>query len=394
MTALRAGAAGPSHRAAGIPASGIRAIAAAAWARPGTVRLELGEPRHDTAEHIVAAADRAARDGRTHYGPTAGLPEFRAAVAEKLARDNGWPAEIATPERVVAAAGGVGALFAAYSAVLDPGDEILVPDPGWPNFRALASAAGARAVGYPTHPATGGAPALEELDALAGPATRAILVNSPSNPISSVWSAEELAAIGEWAAARGLWLISDECYDMLGLDGAPPSASRAAPSARTITVFSLSKTYAMTGWRLGYATGPEDVVAAMTRVLEATASCPSTVTQVAGTAALLGPQDGVTQMRRSYAQTRDIAVAEAARLGLAHVRPAGGFYLWLTLPATAPDPGDFALDLVERHGVAVAPGIAFGPAGRDRLRLSLAAPAEDVVSGLRAIATALEGEHS
>ncbi|HET7326370.1 MAG TPA: aminotransferase class I/II-fold pyridoxal phosphate-dependent enzyme [Nocardioidaceae bacterium] len=394
MTELRAGWAGLSDRSAAIPASGIRAIAAAAWARPGTVRLELGEPRHDTAEHIVAAADRAARDGRTHYGPTAGLPEFRAAVAEKLVRDNGWPAEAAVPDRVVTAAGGVGALFAAYAAVLDSGDEILVPDPGWPNFRGLASAVGARAVGYPTDPVTGGAPPTDTLDSLTGPATRAILINSPSNPTSSMWSRADLAAVGDWAAGRGLWVISDECYDMLGLDVAPLSAAVAAPAARTITVFSLSKTYAMTGWRLGYATGPTDAVAAMTRVLEATASCPSTVTQSAGVAALLGPQDAAERMRRSYAETRDVAVAEAERLGLGHIRPVGGFYLWLTLPPTAPSSDLFAVDLVERRGVAVAPGSAFGPAGQDRLRLSLAAPADDVVTGLRAIAAALEGEGS
>ena len=149
-------------RPGAIPGSGIRAVAAAAWARPDTIHLEFGEPSFATPAHIVAAADDAARAGRTHYGPTAGLPEFRAAVAAKLVRDNGWPD--ADPAAVVAAAGGVGALFAAYSALLDPGDEILVPDPGWPNFVALAYAVGANPVRYPLDRATGAPPDPTTLD--------------------------------------------------------------------------------------------------------------------------------------------------------------------------------------------------------------------------------------
>jgi aspartate aminotransferase len=372
-----------ADRPGAIPASGIRAVAAAAWARPGTLHLELGEPSYDTPAHIVAAADAAARSGRTHYGPTAGLPEFRDAVATKLVRDNGWPD--ADPATVVATAGGVGALFAAYSALLDPGDEVLVPDPGWPNFTALARAVGAVPVGYPLDPATGAPPPAGILDALSTARTRAIVVNSPANPTGAVWTVEQQAAVGEWARQRGVWVVSDECYDRLGFDGPVRGMAVVAPDVPTVSVFSLSKSYAMTGWRVGYAVAPPNVAAAMTRVQEATASCVSTVGQLAGVAALTGPQDFADRMRATYAATRDRATAVCDELGLRYLRPGGAFYLWLALPASV-DSERFAFDLVERAGVALAPGTAFGPAGRGHVRVSLAARSDDVVAGLSAVA--------
>lgn len=379
-----------ASRPAAIPASGIRSIATAAWARPDALHLELGEPADPTAPHIIAAADRAARDGRTHYGPTAGLPEFREAVAAKLIRDNGWSDDAADPAHVVATAGGVGAVFAAYSALLDPGDEILLPDPGWPNFTALARAVNARPIPYPVNPISGGPPTRDQLDALVTDATRAVVVNSPSNPTGAMWDSDELAQVGEWAASRGLWVLSDECYDRLGLDGPVASMVPCAPEASTVTVFSFSKSYAMTGWRLGYTVAPPPLAAAMTRVQEAMASCVSTVGQLAGVAALTGPQDSVERMRLGYAATRDAAVTACNQLGLSYVRPRGAFYLWLTLPATVRDARAFAFHLVERRGVAVAPGPAFGAAGQGHLRVSLAADQADVLAGLTCIAEELQ----
>jgi aspartate/methionine/tyrosine aminotransferase len=376
------------HRAATIPGSGIRAVAAAAWARPGTVHLEFGEPAYDTAAHIIEAADRAAKAGRTHYGPTAGLPEFREAIAAKLLRDNGWTE--ADPADVVVTSGGVGGLFASYSAILDDGDEILVPDPGWPNFSAIAYSVGAHPVGYALDPVTGGPPSSDTLDRLITPRTRAILVNSPANPTGAVWSADQLAMVGNWAGANGLWVISDECYDRLGFDGPPAGMATSAPEARTVSVFSLSKSYAMTGWRVGYSVAPPDLAAAMTRVLEAMASCVSTVGQLAGVAALSGPQESVDAMRGTYRATRDDAVATCDRLGLSYLPPGGAFYLWLRLPEHIKDAQRFAFDLVERRGIAVAPGPAFGRAGAGHVRVSLAATSADVTAGLAAISAELE----
>jgi aspartate/methionine/tyrosine aminotransferase len=353
------------------------------------VHLELGEPAYDTAAHIVDAAAAAARAGRTHYGPTAGLPEFREAVAEKLVRDNGWTTEQADPAHVVVTAGGVGALFAAYSAVLDTGDEVLVPDPGWPNFVALAHAVQARPVRYAVDAGTGGPPGSAELDALVTSRTRAIVVNSPANPTGAVWTSEQCAAIGEWAADRGLWVISDECYDRLWFDEPAAGMAMHAPATNVISVFSLSKSYAMTGWRIGYAIAAAPLAAAMTRVQEAVASCVSTPTQLAAVAALLGPQESVETMRLAYRETRDAALASCDRLGLRYIRPSGAFYLWLQLP-DGTDGQQLAFDLVEQHGVAVAPGSAFGLRGAGALRVSLAAARDDVLGGLATIAGALE----
>ena len=369
------------------PASGIRALANAAWQHPGAVHLEFGEPDFATPEHVVAAAGAAARDGQTRYGPSAGLPAFREAVVAKLARDNALPG--VPVDCVVTTAGGVGAITAAYRALLEPGDEILVPDPGWTNFTTIATMLGALAVGYRLDEADNFGPDYDHLGSLVGPRTRAILVNSPANPVGYQWSAGQLAELGAWANRHGLVVVSDECYDQLWLDEPATTFSVAAPDTPAVTVFSLSKSYAMTGWRLGYAVtggpGAGELAAALARVQEATVSCVSTPTQHAGIAALTGPQDCVATMRDAYRERRDAAVARAATLGLTAARPAGAFYLWLTT-ASISDTGTFALDLLHDKGVALAPGIAFGAAGESRMRLSLAARPDEIDLGLTGLA--------
>lgn len=375
-----------SAEVAGTPASGIRALANAAWATPGAVHLELGEPDFATPDHVVEALGRAARDGHTRYGPSAGLPGMRTAAAEKLARDNG----LHTPaDHVVVAAGGVGGLTAAYRVLLSAGDEILVPDPGWTNFTTIAIMLGATARGYRLVEAENFRPDYDHLDSLVGPRTRAVLVNSPANPVGYQWTAGQQAELGEWANRHGLTVISDECYDQLWLDEPATTFAVAAPGTPAITVFSLSKSYAMTGWRLGYAVpsgpGADELARALARVQEATASCVSTPTQHAGIAALTGQQDCVAAMRSAYRDRRDLAVERASALRLHAVRPAGAFYLWLTAPSIE-DTAAAALDLLRDTGVALAPGIAFGAAGRDRLRLSLAAAPGDIDRGLTGLA--------
>jgi aspartate aminotransferase len=377
-----------SDTVAAVPPSGIRAIANAAAGRRDVVHLEFGEPDFATPAAIVEAAHRAALGGATRYGPSVGLPALREAICAKLARDNGIAD--ATPDQVIVTAGGVGALSAAYRAVLDEGSELLVPDPGWPNLSSIALLCGAAPVAYPLVQHGDHRPDLDALERLVTPRTRAIVINSPANPLGSTWPAEVLAALGEWAAGRGLVVISDECYDQLWLDAPVPTMSRCAPNASVITVFSLSKSYAMTGWRIGYAYAPADVIARMTRVQETTASCVSTPTQHAAIAALTGRQDCVAEMRAAYRTRRDSAVALAGRLGLSADRPSGAFYLWLRLPAHVTDSTRFALDLLETAGVAAAPGVAFGRGGEGHLRLSLAASETDVHRGLHAVRALLD----
>ncbi|CAN5405133.1 pyridoxal phosphate-dependent aminotransferase [soil metagenome] len=375
-----------------IPPSGIRALANAAWATPGAVHLEFGAPDSATPASIVDAADRAARAGRTRYSPSAGVPELRAAICDKLARDNALPG--ITTDQVMVSAGGVGGLHSAYRAILDTDDEILVPDPGWPNLASLALAVGARPVPYALDPLTGAFAGTVGLDALLTSRTKAIVINTPSHPTGAVWSADDQAALGRWASEHGLWVIYDECYDQLWYDRPNTTFALAAPGTRSVTVFSLSKTYAMTGWRVGYAVGDAEVVARMTRVQETVASSVNTVAQWAGVEALAGSQAAVAEMRDTYRQRRDRAVSTATGLGLPHAVPAGAFYLWITLPDAVTDTAAFALDLLATRRIAVAPGSAFGHGGRGHVRVSLAADADDIVHGLTELADHLATEGS
>jgi aspartate aminotransferase len=371
------GASRVAPEVAGTAASGIRAVANAAWARPDAVHLEFGEPDFDTPAHVVEAAARAALDGHTRYGPSAGLPALREAATLKLARDNALTG--ARPEQVVVTAGGVGALFAAYRTLLSAGDEILVPDPGWPNFSTIATLLGAVPRGYRLDPAANFTPDYDDLAAKTGPRTRAILINSPSNPVGYQWTASEIATVGDWAEKHNLTVISDECYDQLWLDRPAATFAAAAPGVPHVTVYSLSKSYAMTGWRVGYTITSPELAAGLARVQEVTASCVNTVAQHAAIAALTGDQHCVAVMRAAYRERRDVALAAAQRLGLAVTRPAGAFYLWLSTDVEAER-------LLNETGTAVAPGEAFGSAGAGHLRLSLAAATEHVVRGLNDIA--------
>ncbi|QNK82151.1 pyridoxal phosphate-dependent aminotransferase [Nakamurella sp. PAMC28650] len=372
---------------ASIPASGIRALATAAWATPGAVHLQLGEPDFPTPQRIVRAADRAAVAGLTRYAPSAGLPRLREVICHKLARDNHW--EGLDPDQVLVTAGGVGGLHAAYRAILDSGDDVLVPDPGWPNLASLALAVGARPVRYRLDPVTGSFDGISRLDAVVTSRTRAIVINTPSNPTGAVFTDAQQAALGEWAAARGIWVISDECYDQLWFDRPNTAFALASPGVPCVTAFSLSKSYAMTGWRVGYSVGPPELIARMTRVQETIASSVNTPVQWAAVEALEGPQDDVATMRDCYRTRRDAAVATASALGLEHAVPSGAFYLWLTLPAEVNDSARFALELLAQRGIATAPGSAFGPAGQGHLRISLAAAPSDIERGLTEIADLL-----
>ena len=373
-----------SRRMRGVPASGVRALANAAWGRSGAVHLEIGEPDFDAPPHVIEAACRAARNGAARYGPSAGLPGLRDAIVAKLERDNDLHVQ---QENVLVAAGGVGVLHAAYSSVLDVGDEVLIPDPGWPTLVSLAHTVAATPVRYPLTPDH--QPDMDALDRLCSQRMRAILVNSPSNPLGAMWNEETQARLGDWARQRGLWVIADECYDQMWFDRPATTFQCVAPDVDVITVFSTSKTYAMTGWRVGYGVAPKAMAAAMIRVQEAVASCVNAVAQHAATAALAGPQDAVLVMRDAYRRRRDDALTLAAELGLRVHRPDGAIFLWARLPESVADDGAFALDLLESQGVAVAPGSAFGPGGAGHVRISLAASDSDIRHGLEALAAHL-----
>lgn len=384
-----------SRAAGAITASGIRAVADLAWRTPGTIQLQLGEPSAPTPAHVVEAMGAALRDGHTRYGPTAGLPAFREAAVVKLARANGVTA---SPDDVTVCAGGVEGLGATYRALLDAGDEVLVPEPGWPNLRTLAVVCGAEPVGYPV--LAGGRTVVQEeaLDRLRTPRTRVLVVNSPSNPTGGGLDAPALERLLGWAARHDLWVVADECYDEMWLDEPQPCVAAVAqgmraaglPTPPVVSVFSLSKTHAMTGFRLGYVVTPPELTPVLRRVQETTLSCVSTPTQWAGAAALTGPQDHVEAMRADYRDRRArclevLAPTDALTLATA---PVGAFYLWLAHRDPRPS-ARLARDLVLEHGVALAPGDAFGAAGAGHLRVSLATATGPLVGGLSRVVAAL-----
>jgi aspartate aminotransferase len=383
----RAGTAAISARVRGLPRSGVRETMELALRTEGAIRLDIGDPDFGTPPHIVDAAARAAREGFTHYGPAAGLPALRELVAAKVARVNGFHC---SPEQVVVTVGGAGAIFLTLLALLDPGDEVLVPDPGWPNYLSLTAAAGGVPAAYPLDAAREFDPDLEALERLVGPRTRAIVVNSPGNPTGAVHSPAVLSGLLELAERRDLWLVSDECYDELVLEGEHASAAALGRGGRVVTIFSFSKTYAMTGWRVGYVVAPPDLADLIALAQECVVSCPSTVAQKAAEAALLGPRGPVEAMRAAYLRRRDLALARLDARGIEYVRPRGAFYALVELTGSDQPSRDFARRLLAKEHVAVVPGSAFGARGEGRVRVSLAASEESIATGIDRLADALE----
>jgi aspartate/methionine/tyrosine aminotransferase len=361
--------------------SGIREIGNLAAGRPGCIRLEAGQPDFKAPAHVAEAAKRAIDEGWTSYTHTAGLPGLRERLAGKLRRVNGIPAQ---PDQVVCGPGGVGVIYAALAALCNPGDEVLLPDPHWPNYTTMAAAVQARAAFYPCPAELGFLPDLERLEGLVTARTRVLVVNSPNNPTGAVYPPATLAALAEIARRHGLWLVSDECYDQIVLDGRPvaPSLFEHAEPGRVISAFTFSKTYAMTGWRLGYAAADPLVSDTMVKVLEATNSCPSTVTQKAGEAALDAPQDCVAEMVAAYRRRRDLVVDLLREAGLLLTVPEGAFYVLADVSPSGLDSRSFALRLLHGRGVGVAPGSAMGGVAAGAVRISLASSDQDLREGV------------
>jgi aspartate aminotransferase len=369
-----------SARATGLPHQAIREVMELAWRRPDAIHLEVGEPGFPTPAHIVEAAAEAAREGHTKYTPNAGIVPLREALAEKVARVNGYEA---TPDQVVVGAGGVQILHNVLLALTDPGDEVLMPDPAWPDFVQMAHLLGTPPRFYHQTPQTGFLPTVEELEELVTPRTRVLVVNSPSNPLGAVVPAELSQELVAFAERRGLWLVSDECYDEIAFDGTFASPMSVAPSPRIISAYSFSKVYAMTGWRVGYCVAPPEVAATLTRLQEPIVSCVNAPAQLGALAALTGPQEVVREMRDAYRERRDAAVELLSAAGVPVLRPSGAFYLWVDITRSGRDSRDFAFSLIAERGVAVAPGTAFGAAGEGFVRLSMAAELEDLLEGAR-----------
>lgn len=357
-----------------------------------------GEPDFPTPANIVEAAQRAAADPATHrYSPAPGLPALREAIADKTVRDTGF--EVAA-DQVTVTNGGKHALYNIFQALVDPGDEVLIPAPYWVSYPAQVKLADGVPVAVPTSKETGFCASVEQLEALRTERTKALVFVSPSNPTGAVYPADEVAAIGAWAAEHGLWVITDEIYEHLIYGGASmTSLPVVAPEAaeRVIVVNGVAKTYAMTGWRVGWSICPPEIAKGIAKLQSQVTSNVANVAQHAAIEAITGPQDAVAQMREAFDRRRKLAVgALSAVEGIEVVEPEGAFYVFPSFEGvlgreiagrTVSTTLELAEVLLEEAKVAVVPGEAFGAPGY--ARLSYALGDDDLAEGIQRIADLL-----
>jgi aspartate aminotransferase len=359
-----------------------------------------GEPDFPSPANVVEAAQRAADVAANHrYSPAAGQPALRKAIAEKTTRDSGIEVD---PAQVVVANGGKHALYNVFMSLVDPGDEVLVPAPYWVSYPEQIKLAGGVPVAVPTTKETGFRASVDLLEEHRTDRTKALVFVSPSNPTGAVYPAEEVAAVGRWAAEHGIWVITDEIYEHLVYgDATFVSLPAIAPEAaeRTIIVNGVAKTYAMTGWRVGWSISPVDLAKGMNKLQSQATSNVCNVAQAAALEALTGPQDAVAEMRAAFDRRRKLAVAKLSAIdGVEVVEPEGAFYVFPSFEGvlgrtlggrTVSTTLELAEVLLEQAKVAVVPGEAFGAPGY--ARLSYALSDDDLTEGIERIAQLLAG---
>jgi len=348
------------------------------------IHLEIGEPDFDTPSHIVEAGCRALRDGHTHYTPTAGIPELREAIAADVAHSRGIEVD---PAQVVVTPGGKPIMFFAILALVEGGDEVLVPNPSFPIYESMVNFVGGRPIFVPLRQENEFRFDLDELRAGLSDRTKMVILNSPANPTGGVLTPEDIAGLADILRERpDVFVLSDEIYSRMLYDS--PFASIASepdmrPDARTIILDGFSKTYAMTGWRLGYGVMPTPLAEQITKLQVNSNSCTNAATQHAGLEALAGPQHGVDAMLAEFRARRDLIVAGLNELpGVDCITPKGAFYAFPRITDTGYAADALADRLLEGAGVACLAGTAFGQYGEGHLRLSYANSRENIARAL------------
>jgi aspartate/methionine/tyrosine aminotransferase len=348
------------------------------------VHLEIGEPDFATPPHIVDAAVDALRGGWTHYGPSAGLPELREAIANYVSRTRGVPVE---PDEVVVVPGGKPIMFYAMLALVDEGDEVIYPNPGFPIYESMIRYAGGTPVPIPLREERDFAMDVDEMASLITPSTKLIILNSPQNPTGGVLARDDIeraaAAIGD----RNILVLADEIYSRLQFEGRPFSImSLPGMKERTILLDGFSKTYAMTGWRIGYGVMRADLAAQIARLMTNSNSCTASFTQRAALAALAGDQSAVDAMRLEFERRSRAFVAGLNRIrGFGARMPKGAFYVFANITGTGWASKPLADALLEEAGVAALSGTAFGSYGEGYLRFSVANSMENLMEALKRI---------
>ena len=349
------------------------------------IHLQIGEPDFDTPAHVREAAKRALDEGATHYAPFPGIPPLRKAIADDVARRKGFEAD---PSQVFVTVGGKGVMLYAILGLVDAGDEVIVPDPGYPIYESLTRFVGATPVPIPIRMEHAFRLDVEELASLITPRTRLLIINSPANPTGGVLTRADLTRIAELAQEHDLWVMTDEIYGRILYDGEEHVSIASLPGMadRTIVLDGFSKTFAMTGWRLGYAVVPTSLIQTYSQLVINTISCAPTFAQVGAVQALEGPQDDVDAMVVEFKARRDLIVEGLNRIpGIHCATPLGAFYVFPSIAGTGLSGADLAERLLQEAGVCVLAGTAFGGVGTDHVRISYANSRENLTEALARI---------
>jgi len=373
----------PAERLKNIKPSGIRRFFALSQGMPDIINLSVGEPDFTPPKHVLNAAGQAAEEGKTHYTPTNGIPELREALAQKMKRDYGLTYD--PDSEILVTVGGTEAIFLALMSLVNPGDEVLIPNPGFVCYEPSVLLAGGVPVHIPMQEKNGFKPSIEDVTSLITSKSRVILLNYPNNPTGAVLSHGEIAALARVAVERDLVVISDEVYEKIIYDNAKHYCLATFPGMRerTLVVNSFSKTYAMTGLRVGYVYGPKELISPLWLAHQYTVACVNGPAQYAALAALKGPQDCVNDMVLEFDRRRHLICTrfneiEAFKCGL----PRGAFYVFPNIQAFDKSSEEFADFLVKKAKVTTVPGSSFGSYGEGYIRISYAASYEKLEEAL------------
>lgn len=380
-----------SQRAREVPWSGIRQMFELAAKVPAVINLSVGQPDFDTPRHIVEAGQQALEAGHTRYASTKGILELREAIARKVWRANGI--EIDPETETIVTAGAVEGLLLVFLAILDPGDEVILPNPGYTNYEGIIRLVNGLPVYVPVQEENQFRLESEAVEKLISERTRAIIVNSPANPTGSVLFRSDLEELAGLALRHNLLLISDEAYEAFVYDDLKHFSLASLPDMHdhVASVFTLSKTYAMTGWRIGYVVGPDWLISQMHKMQEDVVSCVATFVQYAAKTALEGPQGCVKRMVDEFDARRKFMVRALIEIeGIRCSEPKGAFYLFPNVSALGYPSTEVAISLLKTSQVVCVPGTAFGPAGEGFLRISYGASMEDLEEGIRRIRHGVE----
>jgi Aspartate/tyrosine/aromatic aminotransferase len=370
-----------------LPESGIRKLQMLASNIPDAIRLETGEPDAKTPSNICEAAARASFEGHTKYTAVPGYVSLRNAIIDNLKADYGL--NVGTDE-VIVTSGAVMAITEALLAIADPLDEILVPDPSWPVYEMLLVTHGFVPVYYHLNPENGFTPDLDELESKVTEKTKAIMINTPGNPTGAVFDESTIIKLMDFAVKNDLYVISDEVYDSIIFEGRHVTPKTYDKDGRVITIMGVSKKYAMTGWRIGYAIANKQIISSMNKIQITLVGNAASTSQKAAEEALTGPQDFVEIARLSYKERRDKVYALFSKSGIKAFYPKGAFYMLVDISDVGMESEEFALTLLREEKVSVAPGSTFGKSTDHMIRISYATEMSALLEGVSRICSFIQ----